>query len=400
MGFLDKQIMPGNGGLLDPMLEQYMQQQRQQQFWGLLSQVGQSLMSANRQGQSPLRAISAGLARGRPTSNQGLGGLLDWMKVRESGQKQQAEKQYQNLVTGGSGYDPGTGINWNQARPGNPDVTKGMSPGQRGLLGALPRTQGLGLLADQMFQKPQQPPTGFARTPAGLEPITGGPADIEYLGRKAEATQKPTKATMGDRKLALLNKWRSAQEGRGQWSAADQAEWDMIIRADPMDILRRNMLRGMGGTPAGSTSGQGAPPPAPSAESPGWVERQWDSLFGSGADAGQGGPPGTAAFSPGAPNPLIPRRQSALPGVGNESPISGRPPLDALSPAQKLERLSEQRPGRSRGRLRGGGQKAKSPPLLPNGGIDRSGLVTGQVYLHPMNGQVYRWTGTEFVSAR
>ena len=79
------------------------------------------------------------------------------------------------------------------------------------------------------------------------------------------ATQKPTKATMGDRKVALLNKWRAAQEGRGVWDNMDQAEWDMIIRADPMDILRRNLLQGMGRDPAASTSGSGAQAGSPGA---------------------------------------------------------------------------------------------------------------------------------------
>lgn len=357
---------------LDSMLERYMQQQRQQQFFGLLSNIGQGIMAANRGGQPPLRAISAGLAQGRPASGHDLGGLLDWMKVRKYGQEQEAEKQYQNLVTGGSGFDPTTGVDWNAPRPGNPDVTRGMTPMQRGLLSSLPREQGLGLLADQAFPKTQQPPTGFARTPAGLEPILGGPADIGYLGRKAEAIQKPTKSTMGDRKLALLNKWRGAQEGRGQWSAADQAEWDMIIQADPMDIMRRNMLRSMA---PGSVQAPGGAQAAP---------RRGEPL---------------AFVTPLGPPDEQPRASSEY-GTG--------------SPAQKLQRLSEQRPGKVQapvtprsvsprgprgypGRTR---QEAKNPPLLPNGGIDRSLLVAGQVYQHPVDGQAYRWTGTEFVSAR
>lgn len=367
MGLLDT-IMPKDrsyGGWgsepLDSMLERYMQQQRQQQFWGKIARIGQGILAASSRGQPPLRALSAGLAQGRPTGDQDLGGLLDWVKIRKYGQEQEAEKQYQNLVTGGSGFEPSSGITWNQARPGNPDLTKGMTPAQRGLLGALPREQGLGLLGDQAFPTPQQPPTGFARTPAGLDPILGGPADIGYLGRKAEATQTPTKSTMADRKLALLNKWRGAQEGRGQWSEVDQQEWDKIISADPMDIMRRNLLRSMAPSSAQAPGGAQAAP------------RRGEPL---------------AFVTPLGPPDEQPRASSGY-GTG--------------SPAQKLQRLSEQRPGKVQEPLsvprRRPAREIDAPkrplPKTAAGRIDTKRLETGQVY-EAGDLTLWHWDGRRF----
>ena len=40
-----------------------------------------------------------------------------------------------------------------------------------------------------------------------------------------------------------------------------------------------------------------------------------------------------------------------------------------------------------------------APPRLANGGIDRDRLVIGQVYRHPVDGRIYRWTGDAFEAA-
>ena len=133
----------------------------------------------------------------------------------------------------------------------------------------------------------------------------------------------------------------------------------MIIQADPMDIMRRNLLRSMA---PGSAQALGGAQAAPPRDEP------------------------LAFVTPLGPPDEQPRPSSGY-GTG--------------SPAQKLQRLSEQRPGKVTApapqRTR---QEANISPRLPNGGIDRSRLVTGQVYLHPVDGQAYRWTGTEFVFAR
>ena len=168
-----------------------------------------------------------------------------------------------------------------------------------------------------------------------------------------------SKATMSNRKVALLTKWRAAQDGQGEWTDVDQAEWDMIIQADPMDIMRRNILRDI--APAGTQPpGPEQIPPGVSADEPGIFERGYNYLFG-GDDTSA--PSGAGAAEPG----TTPRS------------ISPRGPRGRVGRAQ---------------------QEAINPPLLPNGGIDRSGLVVGQVYLHPADGQIYRWTGAEFVKAR
>ena len=113
--------LPMPGGLFnDPMLKQYMQQQRQQQFWGTLMQVGQGLLSANRQGQPPLRALASGMAQGGRAGGQGMGGLLDWMKMQQYQQTQQRKDQRASkLSTAFGGLDPTTGIDWKTGRRGS-----------------------------------------------------------------------------------------------------------------------------------------------------------------------------------------------------------------------------------------------------------------------------------------
>ncbi len=199
-------------GLLNPQMQQYMQQQRQQQFWSQIARMGQGILAATGRGAD----IGPALAQGIGSAAQGgqqQPGLLEMMQLQNAqGQMQdrQAERerktklgsQYQNMVTGGSGLDPATGIDWNAPRPGNPDLTKDMSSQLRGLLGIMSPEQGMGLLAQQAL--PKTPPAGFTGGPAGLEPIPGGPADIGYLGRKAEATRTPVKPTERQQQIKEL----------------------------------------------------------------------------------------------------------------------------------------------------------------------------------------------------
>ena len=142
----------------------------------------------------------------------------------------------------------------------------------------------------------------------------------------------PTKATMADRKLALSSKYRAAQEGRAQWTEADQAEWDMLIQADPMDILRRNIIRGMGRDPAAPTPSpdSGVTPPAASTEGPGFWENPYGYFFGSSADAGQPTPGGNGATPPAAPQ----QRRGRYPRPGRPGP--GQP-----SPSVPIESMTE-----------------------------------------------------------
>ena len=221
-GLLDflSQIMPGPsqnpyGGLLSD--DQY-QQYRQQQMRQGIGRMGDFLMRAS-MGDS-----SGGRGRG------GQGGLLQMMQMKQYQQGQQAEQakqsQYQGLITGGSGFEPGTGVTWDQARPGNPDVTKGMTPQQRGLLGGLDRKEGMGLLAAQAFKEPAAPPAGFTGGSEGLKPIPGGPADVDYLGRKAEATRAPT-----ERQLKI-NELKT--RGFSQSQAEDVASGRVRVSTDPV----------------------------------------------------------------------------------------------------------------------------------------------------------------------
>ena len=183
------------------------------------------------------------------------------------------------------------------------------------------------------------------------------------------AGAKTPKSTMADRKLKLLNKWRGAQDGRTEWTDVDQAEWDMIIRADPMDILRRNMLRGMGGDPAASISGSDTPPPSgASAEGPGIFERGYNYLFGSDVEAGQSAPGGNGAASP-IPSPGPSPESGAYP-----SPPRRRPAREIDGPTQPI-------------------------PRDATGKIDAQRLDVGQVY-EKADGTRWRWDGQNFTEVQ
>ena len=123
--------MPEQMGLLDPRIEQYMKQQRQQQFWGTLSRMGQGILQASMGGADFGPALAQGLGgAGQP---QG-GGLLDMMKMQglledrdyraqqaESQQTQQAAQQQYGMGLDPSqqalyGADPGGYIKAAQAQ--------------------------------------------------------------------------------------------------------------------------------------------------------------------------------------------------------------------------------------------------------------------------------------------
>ncbi len=55
-------IMPGGGDILDPILKQYMEQQRRQQFFDMIARVGQGMVAASSRGAGFGNALAQGLA--------------------------------------------------------------------------------------------------------------------------------------------------------------------------------------------------------------------------------------------------------------------------------------------------------------------------------------------------
>lgn len=388
--FLPKQSGTGrsqggayDGFQLDPALKQYMEQQRTREFFDRIARMGQGMIEAGSRGADFFPALAMGISRasgyGRGRGpGRGGSGLLDVLEmqrkinaIRTQQGKQRKEREYQDLISGGSGLGP-DGIDWNAPRPGNPDLTKGMSVAQRGLLSSLSREEGLGVLKKQAFKPPAKynAPTvvmgsngepQLVRFPQGQ----GTPVPVAGYG----PYERPRKATMGDRKLALLNKYRAAQDGRIEWTDADQAEWDMIIQADPMDIMRRNIIRGMGRDPAASISGSDTPPPSgASAEGPDIFERGYNYLFGSDVEAGQSAPGGNGAASP-IPSPGPSPESGAYP-----SPPRRRPAREIDGPTQPI-------------------------PRDATGKIDAQRLDVGQVY-EKADGTRWRWGGQNFTEVQ
>ena len=329
----------GGDGSIDAYLEEYKVNQRRQQIFRMLSEMGQGLIEANRSGQSPIRGLSAGLAQGMAQGRSG-GDMISMLREREIieriGERQQAAQQgrgqhaMQEALTAGNRYDPRNQILWNTPpAPGREPPP--MTPGQfRGVAAqaypeAYNKAFSQGLMAE-MFPGLQER-FEDVKNPYGL----GGVGQRSSKTGQISGYQKPAKSTMSDRKLALVNKFRAAQDGRAEWTDADQAEWDMIVRADPMDILRRGILQGMGRDSAATTSspGSAAPAsPAASAEDPSFFDDPLGYFFGPSAEARQPAPGGNGAAAP------APRRQAApvatAPGASGapsrpRGPRGGRP---------------------------------------------------------------------------
>ena len=155
---------PGSFGI-DPALRRYMEEQeakeRRRRVFEMLSQTGQALIAANRRGQSPIRALSAGLSRGGYAGGRGGGDTdlikmlgmqetIDQIHARQNERQQQEHQNYARraLSTGDmpAGPDPLTGIDWWTPRQLTGDIVMADEPAALGRpRSAVPRELALSL---------------------------------------------------------------------------------------------------------------------------------------------------------------------------------------------------------------------------------------------------------------
>lgn len=143
---------------------------RRQMAWSNLSRIGQGLLAASAQGMPVGQGLALGLSQAQMPDPIQMWQLSTAMKDRE---QQEAQQTARSKLLGG--YDPQTGITWNQGRPGLLG-----SPQSTGLLAqAYPEAFG-GAVMSQMFPKPQEP-TGAQKDAAALGLKKGTPEYDKYI---------------------------------------------------------------------------------------------------------------------------------------------------------------------------------------------------------------------------
>lgn len=430
-----------SGGLLnDQSLQQYMQQQQKQQFWNMLMQVGQGLLSANRQGQPPLRALASGLARGGSARSQGTGGLLDWMKMRQytQGQQDRQQKQEREQRQYNARDMLSSGALASARHPAPAGLLAGRSLLDReygGLLGqGYSEAVGKARVAEAFPKEPKYGTPVTVQGPNGPELVrfpqgSGAPVPVQGYSPYTKPGEGPAVVQTADayRRASKQVGITVSQLEALQWARTSVSKspsdiftglYTALVRgfASPEEAksTAEQMTRYIMSIRAGGLQSEPKPSPSAAAESvggPSLYERGKEFLGFTSAPG-----PAQAATRPGvADNPLIPRRKPSLegvrlplpssgPGYGTSSTragsIPGRPPLDALSPAQKLDRLSEQRPGKLQEPLgRAPVREVDSPkrplPLTAAGKLDAKRLISGQIY-EASDLTLWLWNGKNF----
>lgn len=198
-----RSIMPSNSGGLDPMLKQYMQQQRTQAFFAKIAQMGQGMIEASMRGADIGPALAAGIGRASGGGGSGTdGGLLDMLKLqgvldkqregqekRQRGQRQDFSRQALSTGQMPAGVDPRNNIDWSTGRP----VAKSE---QIGLAAEAYPEAAAAAAGEKYFPAPTKPPAGMqTTTEGGLEYL---PGYVEARGQLADATREPIPQYTGD----------------------------------------------------------------------------------------------------------------------------------------------------------------------------------------------------------
>ena len=348
-------------------LEKYLKQQRMQKFWGMLSEMGQGMIEANRRGESPIRGLTAGLSAGMEQGGSGLDDLLPTLRAQglldKARQEQEQKAQYGKMLhtAFGGGPDPTTGIDWNTARIGPEQPTpgllgvakqRGMSPALlQGMLAGLGPAAGPKAMLD--MTGPSKAPTirefkeggkvitrrwdpnarqwvDMTTAPRFKPGEAGGPtsaqqasnAEIEQaraLLRGLDAGLQPGE-TLGDelqRRMSVRDPatGRLAPDYKSYWGRIGWLAMQKKVGVDDpgqSDWSRRLIMPPLSG-PADMPTGV-------SAEQPGLLQRGYNALFGDGG-ASQPSPPGVGTATPRAPGPRGPRGRGPARRTGGAKQI-------------------------------------------------------------------------------
>ena len=355
---------------LDPDLQKYIADQRRQQFWSMLSQMGQGLMAANRRGQSPIQGLSAGLSAGLAQGRSG-GGLIPTLRAQDyltkTRQEQQQKAQYGKMLhtAFGGGVDPSTGIDWNTARigPGQPTPgllgvakQRGMSPALlQGMLAGLGPAAGPKAMLD--MTGPSKAPTirefkeggkvitrrwdpnarqwvDMTTAPRFKPGEAGGPTDAQVASNREidqarvllQELERDTPSGVSlseelQRRMSARDPatGRLAPDYKSYWGRIGWLAMQNKVGVNDPDQARWSRLLVM--PPQFSEPAGAKPlPPGVSAEQPGLLQRGYNALFGDGG-ASQPSPPGVGTATPRAPGPRGPRGRGPARRTGGAKQI-------------------------------------------------------------------------------
>ena len=251
---------------VDPILEKYMQQQRMQQFWRMVSQVGQGILTANRQGQSPMRTLAAGMAQGMQgrSGGGGGGGLIPMLREQEyltKARREQRQYDARDMLVSGMldvarqpamrRYDESGAL-----LPSGVGAPSDLSPGRGlldrakpGLLGrAYPEAMGRAMVAEMFPKEPKYGVPVTVQGPKGPELVrfpqgSGAPVQVEGYGPY-------TKPGEGPALVQIAAAYRRAMEQAGKpVSELKSLQWAKTsVGRSPKDIwvsVYTAALRGM-----------------------------------------------------------------------------------------------------------------------------------------------------------
>ena len=329
-------IMPGAGGGLDPILKQYMEQQRRQQFFAKLAQMGQGMIAASMRGADIGPAFAAGVGQ---ASRGGGGGSNDMLKMlqlqgeldqrrerQEAMRRARGQHASREALGAGNRYDPRNQILWNQPpQPGREPPP--MTSAQRQHLAAQAYPEEAAKAGGaRYFPAPTKYGTPMAvigpddkpmliRVPQGRgEPIPleggyrpmpkSGGITLSQQSSNAEIDQaRATLDRMGLDKEQVIRRTQKATN-TGRQNLEYDPSIDRIVRMatqrktglDPN--YQRYFATYLGGVELSEPAGMAPRPSGVSAEEPGLFQRGYNYLFSPGTGGGQPIPGGAGAAPP------------------------------------------------------------------------------------------------------
>jgi hypothetical protein len=391
--------MPGGGGVLDPILQKYMEQMRRQRFFDTIGQIGQGMIAAGGRGAGFGNALAQGLANAGGGRGRGGGNdMLDMLRLQGTLDRRRQDQEAQRRARGqhaasealgaGDRYDPKTEILWNTPPAPSREPAALTSEQRESLLArAYPAAVGKARVAEA-FPAPVEysaPTTvmGPDNKPMLVRfPKKGAGAPAEVAGY-----QPYTKPGEGPASVELANAWRKANKDAGiDVSMRDALQWAKTSVGKSPDAIflsvYNSLLRGfLSPEEAKSTAtemtkhvlslrgGAAQSPPLPAAV-PGGAQ--------AATQPGAVGPPlASVSPTPGGLGPgeypPYPQRKPSLEGVKLPLSTGGETSLEIDAPARPL-------------------------PKTADGKVDAARLEVGQLY-EAADLTWWRWDGQGFTEA-
>ncbi len=258
------QLPNQHGGVIDPAIQKYMEQQRWQQLFAKLAQMGQGMIAAGSRGAGVGTALAQGVGQaagggGSRGGGGGAGDMLQMMKLQaflkqnqerqEAQQRARGQRTSVEALTAGNRYDAQKGILWNRPPAPGRKQPDPITPAQEQDLAAKAYPEAAAAAAGaKYFPEPVPPPPGMQATPEGG--LANVPGYAEALGKRAEAERAPEKRTERQTKIQEL-----LARGVSQEQAEDIASGRVRVSTDPVTgaIRFANVTTGGVTQPAGQS---------------------------------------------------------------------------------------------------------------------------------------------------